>query len=114
MTRKRKTPAPQPRPVPPVAADVRREIVTFREIDTYAIGQMTQAKPSSFNGMVRVRKYRVTVELVDEPIETIRARIIDLWERCHNHHQWNAIHTEAARYGLDLTPYQRGSKECDA
>lgn len=109
MTRKRK-PYVTPKPVPPSAADVRREFVTFRNVDTYAIGQMTQDAPSSFNGMARVRRYRVTVELLDEPIETIRARIVDLWERCNNHHQWGGIEAEAARYGLDLTPHVRGSK----
>mgnify|MGYP006370780029 FL=1 len=111
MTRKRKAYAHPSPPAPPVAAAVRRDFTTFMPVDNYSASQMTQDAPSSFNGMVRVRRYRVTVELVDEPIETIRARIVDLWERNDNHHQWDAIRTEAARYGLDLTPYARGSKK---
>lgn len=108
---KRKPYAPPPRPVPPTAADVRRQFMTFRPVDDYEVRQMYEGVPSSFNGEARVRQYRVTVELVDEPIEVIRERIVYLWERNDNHHQWDAILTEAARYGLDLTPYQRGSKK---
>lgn len=110
MAKRSRKPIAPPRPVPPDADEVRREFVTFRPVDGYQIGQMEQAVPSSFNSMARVRKYRVTVELVDEPIETIRARIVDLWERCVNHHEWDSIRTEAARYDLDLTPFERGSK----
>lgn len=106
---KRKPYTPPPPPVPPVAADVRREFVTFCPVDNYTIRQMTQDMPSSFNG-TRVRQYRVTVELVDEPLEVIHARIVELWEMNDNHHQWDSILVEAARYGLDLTPYVRGSK----
>lgn len=97
-------------PAPPVAADERREFITFRPVSDYQVSDMGQNVPSSFGGMVRVRRYRVTVELVDDPIEVIRARIVDLWERCDNHHEWSAIRAEAARYGLDLEPFVRGSK----
>lgn len=106
-SRKRKPPQP---PVPPVAADVRQEFVTFRSVESYDVGHMTQREPSCFNGRASIRQYRVTVELVDEPIETIQARIVDLWEQSDNYHHMDPLRTEAQRYGLDLTPYRWGSK----
>lgn len=106
-SRKRKAPPP---PVPPVAADVRREFVTFRPVGSYEIRSLEQREPSCFNGEVRIRQFCVTVELVDEPIEAIHARIIDLWERSDNHHHMGPLRIEAKRYGLDLTPYTWGGK----
>jgi len=32
-----------------------------------------QKRPSCFNGMVRVRRYRITIEEIDEPVEVISA-----------------------------------------
>jgi hypothetical protein len=58
--------------------------------------------PSCFNSNVRVRKYRFTRELIDEPLEVIQARIIDLWEHCHNHHHFHAIQKTGKDYGLGL------------
>ena len=65
---------------------------TFQEIDGYAKTQLIQSDPSCFNGMVRVRKYKVTVELVEEPIEVIQARIQKMWDECKNHHHWGPKH----------------------
>jgi DNA helicase HerA-like ATPase len=77
-------------------------IETFIEISGFTLNNMRQDEPSCFNGNVRVRKYRVTVELIDEPEEVIRERIQKLWDECNNHHHWQPLKNAAKQYGLDL------------
>ena len=75
---------------------------TFREIGSFELRQLTQENPSCFNGMVRVEKYRVTVEKVEEPVEVIRARLQKLWDECENHHHREPLVRAGMKYGLDL------------
>ena len=75
---------------------------TFRELSSYAIGNITEDKPTCFNGFVNVRKYKVTIELVEEPVETIQNRIKELWAKCDNHHNWQPLKNVASKYGLEL------------
>lgn len=75
---------------------------TFRSIGGWEVSRLKQDEPSCFNGGVSVRKYRVTIELVDEPAEAIRARIQALWDKCDNPHHWGPLHAAAAKYGLTL------------
>ena len=77
-------------------------IETFREPGTYSLAQLKQDEPSSFNGVVSVRRYRVTVEEIAEPDEIIIARIRKLWTECNNHHQWEPLRGVGARYGIAL------------
>ena len=71
------------------------EFETFRPI-------LKQKDPSCFNGMVRVRKYKVTVELIDEPLDVIHERIRVLKVMNPNHHNNRALQAEANKYGLEL------------
>jgi hypothetical protein len=94
----------------PKAPEYPKTIETFREVGDYELRGMASERPSVFNNTVSVRRYRVTIELIDEPIEVIHARLIDLWERCDNHHHWDPLRHQAKKYGLDLDGYQRGSR----
>jgi hypothetical protein len=77
---------------------------TFNKIsDGYAKRNLISGEPSCFNGRVNVRKYKVTVEIVDEPIEAIQARIQKMWDECDNHHNWGPLKSEAEKYGLTLS-----------
>ena len=75
---------------------------TFKEIDGYAKTQLIQSGPTCFNNMVRVRKYKITVELVEEPIEVIQERIQKMWDECNNHHHWRPLKEAAKQYGLEV------------
>ncbi len=75
---------------------------TFRDIGAWEKGNLTQKQPDSVNGWVRVVKYKVTVEVIDEPIEVIHARIQELWDKCDNYHNWTPINNCAARYNYTL------------
>lgn len=58
--------------------------------------------PSVGNGKVSVRRYRVTVEELEEPVEIIRERILALWKGSTNHHHWEPLRAAAAKVGLEL------------
>ena len=75
---------------------------TFRDIGSFELRQLTLNEPSCFNGMVRVEKYRVTVEKVQEPVEAIRARLQKMWDECDNHHHREPLARAGFKYGIDL------------
>lgn len=76
---------------------------TFLDLGTFEIGQLTQLDPSVFNGIVRVKKFRVTIEEIEESDEIIRERIQKLWDECDNLHGWGPLKTVAQRYDLELS-----------
>jgi len=80
---------------------------TFRELDIFTRLSLERAEPSSFNGEVCLRKYRVTWELIDEPPDVLEARLRKMWRECKNHHHWNALHAEAEKLGIKLTHDER-------
>jgi hypothetical protein len=77
-------------------------IETFRTIGGYELSSLTQKEPTCFNGKVRVRKTRITVELIDEPIEVIQERIQKLWDENKNHHNWGPLVSIGKEYNLEL------------
>lgn len=80
-----------------------RSFETFRKVGSYEIDNLTQEEPSCFNNMVRVVKYRITVEKVEEPIETIRARIQKLWDERANFHHYQPLIDIGKKYGMRLS-----------
>lgn len=58
--------------------------------------------PRCWNGDVSVRRYRVTAEIIDEPIEVIHERLRKLWAESDNHHHFGPIKSAAAKVGLEL------------
>lgn len=58
--------------------------------------------PMAMNGGVNVRKFKVTIEMIDEPIEVIQNRIQDLWDKCDNYNNCTPLKNEAKKYGYDL------------
>ena len=73
---------------------------TFREFND--LGNLSQSEPSCFNGIVRVRRYEVTVREIPEKIEVIQARIQKLWDENKNHHRDKPLRAEGKKYGMDL------------
>lgn len=69
-----------------------------------------QLEPSSFNGDVRFRKYRITVEEIEEPNEVLAGRLQKLWDECDNYHHWTPLKEAAASIGYTLIG-QVGSKK---
>ena len=91
----RKKPETQPEPKT-------RVFETFRALGPYEIGNMTQKDPSCFNGYVSVKRYRITIEEIEEHDEIIGARLQKLWDECTNHHHRDPLKSIAKGYGLEL------------
>lgn len=89
---------------------ITHQFETFRKLGNYEIRQHQQDEPSCFNSVVRVRRYRITVEEIDESKEVIQQRLIRLWEEGNNHHHMQPLLSIAKGYGLDLRKYKWGSK----
>jgi hypothetical protein len=83
---------------------------TFRKIGAHEIGNLIQREPSCFNGIVSVRKYRVTVEEVEEPKDVLIERVRKLWRETKNHHDWNPLKDEAKILGIELSHEERRAK----
>lgn len=93
--RKKTQSEPQPEPKTMV-------FETFLQIGSYEIGNMKRDDPSCFNGNVSVKRYRVTIEEIEDPDDVIRARLQKLWDECDNHHHREPLRAVAKRYGLEL------------
>lgn len=83
-------------------------IETFRNPDGYWLNQIKQDEVSSFNGIIDIEKYRVTVEKIEEPIEVLQQRIQYLWDVCDNHHHVKPIRERAKELNYEL----KGSAGC--
>jgi hypothetical protein len=79
------------------------QIETFRDPRGCSISSLCQEKPSCFNGHVSVFRWRVTVEKIDEPIETITERLEMLWRKSDNHHDYQPLMDAAESIGYTFT-----------
>jgi len=91
MKKKKQTLVQPAQPTYPMTFETYREIGP-REIKSHYLGQ---GYPDCFNGVVSIRRYKVTIELIDEPVEDLRARLLNLWltMEYNSHHcapMWNA------------------------
>jgi hypothetical protein len=79
-----------------------RVIETFRYVNEYTVNNLKQYKFDCFNGFCSVRKYRITIELIDEPTEIICQRIQELWDKSFNYHDYEPLKKEAKKYGYEI------------
>ena len=63
---------------------------------------LIENEPTCFNGDVRVLRYKVTVELIEETDEVIRARIQKMLDECDNHHHHGPLRVMDKKYDLEL------------
>ena len=78
-------------------------IETFCKVGSWELSNMLQKEPSCFNGIVRIKRYRVTVEEIEEPVEVLQARLQKLWEESDNMHHYNPLVLAAKELGIELT-----------
>ncbi len=74
---------------------------TFRSIGDYELKgySFNNDNPSCFNGVVNFKKYRVTIEVVDEPIEVYQERLEKLWVESDNFHHHTPLRNAADEIG---------------
>lgn len=75
---------------------------TFRKLHEYEKNNLTNDEPSSFNGDVRIIKYRVTFEKIEEQQEVLEERLQKLWDECDNMHHFGPIKAKAKEIGYEL------------
>ena len=75
---------------------------TFNVFSDYQLRNMQQDKPSCFNGFVRVKKYKVIIEEIEESKEIIVARLQKLWDECANWHHHVPLKNAAKKIGYEL------------
>lgn len=56
----------------------------------------------SFVNELRYRKWRITAELVNEPVEVLQERLQKLWEQDTNWHHSDHYKAEAQALGFEL------------
>ena len=78
------------------------EIETFRPLMRWGLNDLTQAVPSCWNGEVRVKRWRITVEEIVDPPEVLAERILTMLREETNHRRRTALLSEASRLGIDV------------
>ena len=79
---------------------------TYKHFDDYDISNLTQKEPRAFNGELRVKRYKVTIEEVSTIEEECDA-IQKLWDDCDNHHHYTPIRNYAKKIGYELKEKSR-------
>lgn len=98
MAKSKSTPEKQQKPIDKV-----KSFETFREVGSYTMSGLIQKEPSSFNGNVQIRKYKITIELIEEPHNVLCERLQKLWDECDNWHHWTPLKNVAKELGYELT-----------
>ncbi len=87
----------------PAAPEYPKVIETFRELSPYLQRELERENPSCFNGDVSVKKYRITIEEISEPISVIAERLQKLWDESNNIHHRDPLRAAAAQIGYSLS-----------
>ncbi len=92
-----------PKPTKPTKPPYPRVYELFNDFG-YELGRASSGvpAPSCGNGDVSIRRFRITVELIDEPKEVLADRLRMLWRRTRNHHDSDTLRSAAARLGIVL------------
>jgi hypothetical protein len=77
---------------------MKQEIITFRNMDDYSLGNLKQQEPSCFNSIIRVIKYKITIEEIQEPKELICERLEKLYVECDDWRNREALDSVAKKY----------------
>lgn len=75
-------------------------IETFRDVRGYWLKEATRDEPFCFNSSVSFRRYRITVEVIDEPQEVLQERVKKLMVENDNPHNWRALETAGISCGM--------------
>lgn len=81
---------------------------TFKEFGSYDVHSLTNNEPSCWNSAVHIKKYRVTIEPIEEPKEVYVERLTKLWRENNNHHHWHPLKGVANEFGIILVDADHG------
>lgn len=94
---------PLPRSRDGFAAGTAQEVATSRYVHV-------EDQPRVFNGELSLRKFRITVEVINEPIDVLRDRLRKLWRESEpNIHARPVMHQAARELGIELDAQGQGA-----
>ncbi len=93
------------KPKPPPYPRVYEGFDDFR----YELDRALSSGPMVGNFDVKYRKYRITVEVIDEPVEVLEARLVKLWRGTSNHYDVPKLEAAAKTIGVTLDPKEFGA-----
>ena len=64
--------------------------------------------PSFFNGVASIKRYRVLIEEIVEPLEVYQERLRELHRASNQPHSAHHLHTKATELGIILDPKEAG------
>lgn len=81
-----------------------KTIETYKPVGDWELRNMkyNSGQPSCFNGVVNIKRYKVTVELIEEPVEVYQERLEKLWEESDNFHHYNPLEKMAKEIGYSF------------
>ena len=85
-----------------VLADSIISFETFRKIGIYEQSNLLSKEPSCLNGNVSIRKYKITIEPIEESNEILSERLQKLWDECDNSHHCTPLIKAAKQIGYEL------------
>lgn len=88
--------------VKPILDDSIISFDTFRRLDLYDQHNLQNREPSCFNGNIRICKYKITIEPIEEPNEILCERLQKLWDECDNSHHFDPLKRAALQLGYEL------------
>ena len=86
----------------PVLADSIISFDTFRKIGLYEQHNLKSKEPYCFNENVSIRKYKVTIEPIEESNDILAERLQKLWDECDNRHHWVPLRNAARQISYEL------------
>jgi hypothetical protein len=84
-------------------------VETFRKLGYFETRDWEQKEPSVWNGEVKIRRYRITIEEIPESVEVLADRLQTLWDLSDKYHHSEPLLNAAKRLGYALKG-DRGSK----
>lgn len=71
----------------------KEEFETFRDVTGYTVSQLKQAEPSCIN-FLRYKKYKVTIEEIEEPKEVYIERLNNMFDKASTYQTKESIKLE--------------------
>ena len=76
-----------------------KTVETFKKLDQYELNILENTKPSAVNSL-RYRKYKITIELIEESDEVLTKRLQKLYDETNGYRKRDMILKEAEHKGF--------------
>jgi len=85
---------------------MKKEYIVYNENDNFPILEnlsIQNKEPSSYNRLVRIKKYKIIVEKISEPVNIYKERLKDLYSKEDNYHNKEALNEYSQKlFGVNI------------